>query len=486
MAKRKPNKIKVLMASPEVEPIARSGGLGDVAGALPKALNKLNCDARLIMPKYGTIGEEKKYDAKKILSFVKFKIGKEEVEINVWMTKKAIRGVTVYMTENSKYFGRNRLYYGNVPRRFMFFSAACLEVLPLLGFKPDVIHCHDFHTGLIPALLKTGRYPYLENIKILYTIHNLRYQGKAVPRTLSVADITKSSLYSLTKDAEDGDVNCMVQAIINADLINTVSPAYAKEIATKEYGAGLEKIIKKNKHKLHGILNGLDLKLHDPLHDKNIRHKYSSKNISNKVKNKLHLQKKLGLPIDKNIPMVGFIARLVYQKGIELFTEKMIDNLPCQFVFLGSGYERYENHLRHLAKKFPDKVSTNIMFDFKLAQQIYAGCDIFTIPSRFEPCGLTQMISMRYGTIVVARDTGGLKDTVDQKVGFKFSDFSSKDFESALKKAIKVYNDDPKKWLKLQKNSFKRDFSWNKSAKDYLAIYKKLISGATGQKAKRS
>jgi len=266
----------------------------------------------------------------------------------------------------------------------------------------------------------------------------------------------------------------MAEGILNADLINTVSPTYSREILTEEYGAGLEKILNKRKKQLYGILNGIDTDFFNPAADNLISQKYSIKNLNDKTANKLALQKQLGLPMDKNTALVGLVTRFVQQKGVELITENF-SKLNCQFIFLGTGEKKYEDALLVLAKKFPKQFSAQIKFDEKLAHEIYAASDIFLVPSRFEPCGLTQMIAMRYGGVPVARATGGLADTVNNKVGFIFNNFSTSEFYKTLNLALKIYYEKPKTWRQLQMNGLKQDFSWNKSAREYLKLYKKLI-----------
>ena len=469
----KKQKLKILMASAEIAPFAKVGGLADVVGSLPPALQRLNCDVRLIMPLYGTI-EKKKFKIKKLKSNIEICSGGKTRKINIWQSKLPKSKVRIYFIEEKDYFSPKEVYNKkNNSERFLFFSLACLHALPHIGFQPDVIHAHDFHTALITDLLKASRHEYLKRTRTLYTIHNLNYQGKSDIEVLKTGNLSKDSLKSLNKDAQDGDINFMAQGIINADLINTVSPNYAQEITTSFFGASLEKIIRKNKNKLFGIVNGVDINYFDPAKDKFIKKKYSVNSLRKKKKNKLALQKQLGLRIDKKVPVVGFISRLVWQKGLELITRDLME-LDCQFVFLGTGQKKYESYLKKLAKKYPDKVSANIMFDIKLAQQIYAGSDTFLMPSRFEPCGLGQMIAMRYGTIPVVRKTGGLADTVNSQVGFSFTDFTPEALLRTMKRALKVYYNNPKKWKQLQINGMKKDFSWDKSAKEYLKLYKKL------------
>jgi len=515
------------MSSAEVSPFAKVGGLADVVGSLPPALEKEGCEVKVIMPKYGLI-DEKKYNLKKVKQRIKVASDDKERYVSFWKSKLPGSRVEVFFIGQNDYFGKKEVYFGNNSERFLFFSLAVLNVIPHLNFKPDVIHCHDFHTALIPDLIKAnpekwGQY------KTLYTIHNLNYQGKSDPEVLSTGNLTKNSLKSLSRDARDGNINFMVQGIIGADKVNTVSPTYAREIATHKYGAGLDKVIRQNKNKITGIINGIDTDYFDPRKDKNLKVNYSVKSLNKKRENKLYLQKKCGLPRDKDIPLVGLVSRLAWQKGLELIDEELIQLteshlnprladrraplacpeqsrrvkgrrnqvlplnkedknqvLPlnkgelegvrgCQFVFLGTGEKKYEERLKKLAQKYPDKVSANIMFDLKFAQQIYAGADIFLMPSRFEPCGLGQMIAMRYGTIPVARATGGLADTVDENVGFKFKEFKAKPLKDTLDKALNIYHKEPKKWKKMQKTAMKKDFSWQNSADKYIEVYKKIL-----------
>lgn len=468
----KKKSLKILMAAAEVAPFAKVGGLADVTGSLPPALKKVGCETKIIMPKYGSI-DEKKYGLKKIKSNIKIKSDGKIKSVNLWLGKLPGTKVDVYFVENKNYFGKKEVYFGNNAERFLFFSLAVLDLLPHFGFKPDIIHCHDFHTALITDLIKVNPEKW-GHLKTVYTIHNLNYQGKSEIELLSTGNLNKNSLKSLSKDAQDGDINFMVQGIVNADRVNTVSRTYAREIATSTYGAGLERVIKINQNKIGGIVNGIDVDFFNPKKDKFIKHRYGVLTLNKKLKNKLYLQKKLGLEVNANIPMAGLISRLAWQKGLELFDEN-IAKLDCQFVFLGTGDKKYENQLKKLAKKYPKKISANIMFDIKVAQEIYAASDIFLMPSRFEPCGLGQMIAMRYGSIPVVRSTGGLADTVDSSVGFKFKNFEAKTFEAALKKAIKVYVEDKKKWKSMVKNAMKRDFSWKRSAGEYLELYQKVL-----------
>ncbi|PLX22072.1 hypothetical protein C0584_00920 [Candidatus Parcubacteria bacterium] len=467
-------KIKILMAAAELAPFAKEGGLADVTGSLPQAIKKRGHDVRVIMPKYGLV-DEKKYKLKKTIKNLEIKSGRLKEKINIWEGYIPKSKVLVYFVENSKYFRFKNVYHTklDINKRFFFFATAVIQSLESIDFIPDVLHCHDYHTAILTDLVKSSKNEKIRNIKTLLTIHNLKYQGKTGIRTLSIANLKKKSLKTLEKDSQDGDINSMVQGILNADIINTVSRTYAKEILTKEYAPHLDNILKKRKKDLFGIVNGINTELFDPKTDQNIKYNFSEKTLKRKALNKLDLQKKLGLEQNKNIPMIGLVSRLVWQKGLDLIDESFLD-LDCQFVFLGLGSKEDEQRLKNLAKKKPKMISTNIKFSLKLAQKIYASSDMFLMPSRFEPCGLGQMIAMRYGTVPIVRKTGGLADTVNSKLGFSFSIYEPGVLFATIEKAIKTYaNKD--KWLKMSKNCINKDFSWDKSADEYLRLYKKAI-----------
>lgn len=473
LARAMQSKLNILMTSAEVAPFAKAGGLADVLGSLPPALKKEGCDVRIVMPKYGLI-DEKKFDLKMIKNKIEILTNKNKEFVNIWQSKLPGTNVIVYFIENKKHFSRKEIYHGNNSERFLFFSVAILNILPIINFQPDVIHCHDYHTAMITDLLKVNTNPFFKFSKTLYTIHNINYQGQSDIEVLSTGNLSKNTLKTLSRDARDGDINFMAQGILNADLVNTVSKTYAKEITTSFYGKSMENLLRKRKKDLYGIVNGIDVNFFNPSTDKFIKQKYSHTTLSKKIRNKLLLQMEFGLEVNKNIPLVGLIGRLVWQKGLDLITDKFA-KLGCQFIFLGTGHKTYENQLKKLAKKYPKKISSQIMFDLKLAQEIYAASDIFIMPSRYEPCGLGQMIAMRYGAVPVARATGGLDDTITPSFGFKFKNFTSEDLYNTLKNAINLYRTNPKKWQEMQKNGMKKDFSWNASAKEYVKLYKKLI-----------
>jgi starch synthase len=482
-------KIKVLMAGVEVRPFAKVGGLADVMGSLPPALKKLGVDIRLIMPLYSSI-DRKKYGLKRIYSDLEIPSGRIMIKVDIHVATLPGTRVKIYFIEAPEYFAPPEVYVpGDNSERFLFFSLAALYCLPVLDFEPQIIHCQDSHVALIPDIIKVTNLEYLKELKTLYTIHNFRYQGKTKEKVLSTGNLSKESTKTLSKDAQDGDINFMVQGVLQADLINTVSPSYSREITTSHYGAGLDNIIRKRKKDLYGILNGIDLEFFSPSKNPAIKHRYNRRTISNKVKNKIFLQKKLGLEVNEDIPLIGMITRLAWQKGVDLITDRF-SRLKAQFVFLGTGTKKYEDHLKRLAKNNPNQFSAQILFDSGLAQQIYAGSDMFLMPSRYEPCGLGQMIAMRYGTLPIVRETGGLKDTVKNfklsvfniqkgklidETGFSFKDVSVPALLNTIKNALDIYYEYPNIWKQLQINAMSKDFSWDRSAQEYLDLYRKLV-----------
>ncbi|MFA6389626.1 MAG: glycogen/starch synthase, partial [Patescibacteria group bacterium] len=386
-------RIKILFLSAEIAPLAKVGGLADVLGALPKALDKDVCEIRMCLPFYGCI-DIKKYPVKLITNNLSVHLNNKKEKFSLYNTYLPGTRIPVYLIKHY-FFSSKKIYMSekknnesvNV-RRFAFFTRASLKAMEFLFFQPGIIHAHDWHTALAPDMIKDRKKinRFYSRTKILYTIHNLANQGKT------------------------GGKNFMAEGILGANLVNTVSPAYAKEILTHEFGAGLEKKLQKKKKSLSGILNGIDTAEYNPQIDPLVRYHFTSGSIREKIKNKLFLQKKLGWKPDKKILLAGVVTRLTGQKGIELFTEKLISQVnsikkPWQIVFLGTGEKKYEKQLKNLAKKYPKNIKTLIRFDEKLARQIYAGSDLFLVPSKFEPCGLTQMIAMRYGSIPIVRAT---------------------------------------------------------------------------------
>lgn len=457
--------MKVLFCASEVVPFVKTGGLADVAGSLPPHLKKLKTDIRIVMPKYGSIKEKGQ----------KAKLG---------------RNIPVYFIKNAQYFDRPYLYgtekgdYLDNLDRFSFYCKSVLELLKKENFKPDVIHCHDWQSALVPVYLKTiyKDDPFYKNIKTVFTIHNMAYQG-VFPKDQYPKIGLGWEYFNIEGFEFYGMVNLMKAALIFADFITTVSPTYSNEIQSPEFGCKLEGVLSKRKDSLAGILNGIDYDEWNPKTDKELFKKYSSGQAASKVFNKTGLQKECGLLVNPDVPLLGLVGRLAHQKGLDILAEKIdqLCSMNLQFVLLGTGDEVYHKIMQDIAKKYPKNTSINIRFDNILAKKIYAGSDMFLMPSRYEPCGLGQLISLRYGTIPVVRKTGGLADTISefnpsthQGNGFIFEQYSSEELFNTIKRALDVYGD-KKLWLSLVKKAMENDFSWGNSAKEYIKLYKKII-----------
>ncbi|MDP2912763.1 MAG: glycogen synthase GlgA [Candidatus Omnitrophota bacterium] len=456
--------MKVLLVSSEVVPFAKTGGLADVAGSLPIALEELGVDIRVIMPKYASV-----------------RIGIDESVIG--------KDAKVYFVKNDDYYNRKELYgdrfsdYNDNLDRFVFFAKAIPERCKKEDFCPDIIHCNDWQSALVPVYLNTTyKYdPWFSGTRTLFTIHNLAYQGLFDKDEFPKTGLDQA-LFSINYFEYYGKVNLMKAGIVYSDAISTVSPTYAKEILTKEFGCGLEGVLKIRENALSGILNGIDYGIWNPATDPKIFKKYSVDTIDGKYLNKELLQKELGLKVDRDIPMIGLISRLADQKGLDLLA-KIIDDLlklKVQFVVLGTGDNKYHALFMKMAKAHPKNTSINLKFDAVLAQKIYAGCDIFLVPSKYEPCGLSQMISFKYGTIPVVRQTGGLADSVkefDPRTGggngFTFAEYKPQALFSAIKKALSA-RENRKAWNELVKKVMGLDFSWEASAKEYIGLYTKI------------
>lgn len=477
--------MKILYVAAEAVPFAKTGGLADVAGSLPKALKADGVDVRVIMPKFGKIPEayrnamEHVYDGELPVAWRKKYVGLDKYELD---------GVTYYFVDNEEYFNREGFYgYDDDAERFSFFSRAVLDLLPEMDFWPDVIHTNDWHAGLMNVFLKLehmgdARY---ERIKTVYTIHNLKYQG-VFPKDVMPDVLGLDWKYFNNGDLEFYDaVNFMKGGIIYADAITTVSKTYAKEIQYPYFGEHLDGLLRSREQDLSGIVNGIDYSVYNPRTDKYIFETYDEESLDRKLDNKIALQKSLGLPERRNVPLIAIVSRLVEPKGMDLVVRMMDEILQheeIQLVVLGTGEKRYEDWFKGLAWRYPKKVSVNIYFSNELAQRIYAGADIFLMPSKYEPCGIGQLIALRYGTIPVVRQTGGLKDTVQQYNkytqegnGFVFENYNAHEMMYALKRALSFYGN-YEIWHKIQFNAVQADYSWKRSAKEYEALYERLTA----------
>lgn len=474
---------KILMCSSEVAPFAKSGGLGDVLGALPKALAKEGHDVRVVLPKYGCIPEKYK-EKMEFKFFIYIPLGWRRKYCGVFELVR--HGVTYYFIDNEYYFGDPYLYKWNDLERFAFFDKACLEILRNLDFKPDILHCHDWQAGMIPVLLNAYyvRDEFYQGIKTVFTIHNLRYQGIYSMDVVSDFFSLGQEFFSDDKLEFHGCANLLKGGIVYSDYVTTVSPTYAREIQTPEGSEGLNGLLAARGQSLYGIINGIDTEVYNPKSDKYIFENYDLRNLVNKKKeNKMRLQEQLGLPVDGEKAMIGIVSRLVDQKGFDLIAEAMgeLMEMDIQLVVLGTGDSKYEELFRQNAWYHPEKVSANITFSNELAHKIYAASDLFLMPSMFEPCGLSQMIAMAYGTIPIVRETGGLKDSVQpfneftgEGTGFSFGAYSAYEMMQVVRLALRFFAD-KETWVPLMKRAMKEDFSWKNSAKQYIEMYEQLL-----------
>lgn len=476
--------MKVLYVASEVVPFAKTGGLADVAGSLPQALKEENVDIRVIMPKFGKIDPkytnamEHVYDGELDVAWRKKYVGLDKYEKD---------GITYYFVDNQEYFGREGFYgYDDDAERFSFFCRAVLNLLPVMDFWPDVIHTNDWHAGLVNVLLKLEhmddeRY---RDIRTLYTIHNLKYQG-VFPKEVMSDVLGLDWKYFNNGDLEFYDaVNFMKGGIIYADYISTVSKTYAQEIQYEYFGEHLDGLLRSRQDTLFGIVNGLDYNVYNPATDTNLFETYDIDSRDRKADNKTELQNLLGLPNNRRTPMVALVSRLVAAKGLDLIVRMMDEILQhedIQFVMLGTGDREYEEWFKGLEWRFPNKVSANIKFSNELAQRMYAAADIFLMPSDYEPCGIGQLIALRYGAVPVVRETGGLKDTVQQYDkytnegnGFVFGDYNAHEMMYALKRALSAY-ENFEEWQHIVANAMNTDYSWTNSAREYKELYHKLL-----------
>lgn len=473
--------MRVLYAASECAPFLKTGGLGDVIGALPKAMLDEGVDARVVMPLYKNIPDEFKRQMEFLGDFY-VSISWRENYCGVFST--VLDGVTYYFIDNEQYFGRDNIYgeYDD-SERFAYFSKAILDILNFVDFFPDIIHINDWHTSLVPVYLEAfyredERY---RNIKTVLSIHNIEFQGKYNP-------IILGSIFGLSTTYReilmyDGDINLLKGGIETADMIVTVSKTYAKEVLEETHSHGLYNILIPRQYKLRGIVNGIDTDKFNPETDSAIYKNYTYETIRFKPLNKKALQKEMGLSVDNNIPVIGMVTRLTRQKGIDLIQEVAgeIAGLPVQVIVLGMGDSDFEQFLRDWEWSNHENIRGYVGFSGELAQKIYAGSDIFLMPSRSEPCGLSQMIAMRYGTIPIVHTVGGLKDTVEPYnpeektgTGITFQSYNAYDMLDAIRRALLIYSD-KNQWRILRKNAMSKDYSWRESAKKYIKVYEEVL-----------
>ncbi len=472
--------MKVCFIAAEAAPFVKVGGLGDVIGSLPKALRELGVDARVILPLYSSIDRERFGLKYKAYQFVD--LGWRHSYCGIFETE--VDGVPCYFVDNEQYFNRDSIY-GQIDdgERFAFFSKAALEILPALDFKPDVVNVNDWHTALSVIyldVLKSREAEFYKDMKSVLSIHNIEFQGRFNPYEMG-------NLFGLENKYFDaliynGDVNLLKGAIQLADRVNTVSETYAREILDPYFSYGLDKILTVEQGKLRGILNGIDVDKFNPKTDPMIPVNYDLKTFEDKVQNKLAFQKEMDLEVNADIPLIGMVTRLTHQKGIDLILQASEEILKtgAQLVILGTGDAHYESALRSLEHYRHDRVRSILLFSNEMSAKIYAASDLFLMPSKTEPCGLSQLISMRYGTVPVVHRVGGLRDTVIpftgvEGNGFTFESFQAGDMMDAIYRAVTCFYQSPDEWKQIIKNNLQKDVSWEQSAKKYLDLYHEVV-----------
>jgi starch synthase len=478
--------LRILMLAAEVTPFAKTGGLADVAGALPKAIHALGHDVRLAMPRYSRI-RPGQFPLTEVVPA--FDVPMDRTTEPARLLQATIPpGVPVYMVDNARYFDREGIYmYPDDAERFIFYCRAALEAMRQLEWRPDVIHCHDWHTAIVPNWLQTVYKddPFLAGTVTVYTIHNLAYQGIFGHRVLEIAGIDE---WGFQYHSEMADLNHVVdlvgRGIYWADLVSTVSPTYAQEILTPEYGERLDPLLRDRRDRLFGVLNGVDYEAHNPETDPNILAAYDLHTLERRAENKLALQREARLVEDPQVPLIGLISRLTDSKGLDILgaaIDHLLD-LGIQFVIMGTGEQHYHNLLSEVFGRYPGQMALFFTFNAALASRIYAGADMFLMPSRFEPCGTSQMIAMRYGCVPIVRATGGLADTVqdvdpasDQGTGFVFRAYDRWMLFAAIVRAIETFKR-PEVWQRLQVRGMKADFSWRQSALQYVDLYRRALA----------
>ena len=474
--------MKVLYAASEALPFIASGGLADVAGSLPQALRKRLIGARVVMPLYDTIRQELK-DTMTFITHISVPVAWRRQYCGIFEARH--NGVIYYLLDNQYYFKRDRIYgHYDDAERFAFFARAVLEIIPHIGFKPDIIHCNDWQTAMTPVYYSTmyANQPGWENIKTVFTIHNIQYQG--VYGMELIGDVLGLQPGTEHIVEYNGCVNLMKGAIETANVVTTVSPSYANEILDPWFSHGLDNILEQRRFKLSGILNGIDVENYNPETDKNIFANYSAEDFSAKKINKAELQKMFNLPVNERTPVVGLVTRLVSHKGLDLIKvilDELLATTDIQFVVLGSGDWQYEEFFKEMAARYPEQLGLRLGFVPDLARKIYAGADMFLMPSKSEPCGLSQMVALRYGTIPIVRETGGLKDTItdsgdNEGNGFTFARYNAHDMLYTIRRAVEGYQNE-EGWNILVKRALECNNSWNRSANEYIRLYKNVLKG---------
>ncbi|MCR4922554.1 MAG: glycogen synthase GlgA [Lachnospiraceae bacterium] len=476
----------ILFVASECVPFIKTGGLADVVGSLPKCFDKKYFDCRVVIPKYLCM----KHEFVEKMEYVdNFYIDMDNKSQYVGIFKMEYEGVIFYFVDNEYFFSGERPY-GDILwdiEKFIFFSRAALSILPVVNFRPHIVHCHDWQTGLIPVYLKERFHEgeFYRDMKSVMTIHNLKFQGSWDVKTIKAYSGLPDYFFTPDKLEAFKDANMLKGGLVYADAITTVSETYAEEIKTKFYGEHLEGLLKARSKDLRGIVNGIDYDDYNPETDKYIDFKYNAKDYrKEKLKNKKALQQQLGLEVNEKKMMIGIVSRLTDQKGFDLIAYIMDElcQMDLQVVVLGTGEERYENMFRHFDWKYNNKVSANIYYSEELSHKIYASCDAFLMPSLFEPCGLSQLMALRYGTVPIVRETGGLKDTVEPYneyestgTGFSFVNYNAHEMLNTIRYAFDVYVNRRREWNKIIDRAMAADFSWNVSARKYQEMYDWLL-----------
>ncbi len=485
--------MRILFSASEVAPFAKTGGLADVAGALPKALAKLGHDVRVVLPKYRLV-DAGKHQLRPVRDSLPVPVAGRTETAAIWQG--AIGPVPVYFVHHAGYFDRDALYqtkdgdYPDNAERFAFFSRAVLELARALDFFPDIYHCNDWQTGLVPTYLRTTLQGAREfqAAGVLFTVHNLGYQGLFGPEALAAANLGPDVFNPFGVEFF-GKVNFLKAGLVFADLINTVSRKYSQEIQTEEFGLGLEGVLRARAKDLHGILNGIDYDEWHPSRDGFIAARFSRDDLGGKAACKADLQRTFGLPERPDVPLLAVISRLTPQKGMDLVAEILdaLLDLDTQFILLGTGDLELHQAFEDAKARHPDRVGLKLGFDVGLSHKIEAGADMFLMPSRYEPCGLNQMYSLAYGTVPVVRSTGGLDDTIQpfdpetgEGNGFKFAEATATALLTTVRRAVAVYRQ-PDQWRRVVRNGVACDFSWDRSAKEYEALYQEIAARRTGK-----